>query len=152
VDADSPARLLLGINLFVHPLLFGDEGFQGVGHPLELLLVCIVVLVQALGEGVVHHVVAAGVPGCRFMDHGDDLPQEGDLLVLERGWRGGSGFLVVLGWSDVGKGFAWGCGAAAEVVVFHIYQESTLRADPLSWVPVCTCYNGVEASFVGYFS
>jgi len=39
VDVDGLASLLPGLELFVHSLLFGDDGSQGVGHLLELLLV-----------------------------------------------------------------------------------------------------------------
>jgi len=35
VDADGPASLLPGLELFVHSLLFGDDGSPGVGHLLE---------------------------------------------------------------------------------------------------------------------
>jgi len=81
-DADGPASLLPGLELFIHSLLFGDDGPQGVGHLLELLLVRIVEFVHPLGERPVYHVVAARVPGGRWMYHGDDFPQEGELLVL----------------------------------------------------------------------
>ena len=74
------------------------------------------------------------------------------MLVLERGgWCGGWGFLVFLWWCDVGQGFTWGCCAAAKVVVFHIYEEPAVRADPLPPVPVCAGFGGIEASFTGYF-
>jgi len=164
VDADGPASLLPGLDLFVHSLLFGDNDFQGVGHPLELLLVCIVEFIHALGEGAVYHMIAAGVLGGCFMYHGDNFTQEGDLLILERrghgsssDWIGGGffgrpgGLLVFLWGCDVSKGFARGCSAIAEVVVLLIHQESTLRADPLSLVPVCTCFDGVKVSVAGYF-
>jgi len=82
VDADGSASLLLGLELFVHSLLFGDDGSQGVGHLLELLLVRVVELVHPLGERPVYDVIAAGVPGGCLMYHGDDFPQEGELLVL----------------------------------------------------------------------
>jgi len=50
VEAAGPASLLLGLELFVHSLLFGDDGPQGVGHLLELLLVRVVEFVHPLGE------------------------------------------------------------------------------------------------------
>jgi len=50
VEAAGPASLLLGMELFVHSLLFGDDGPQGVGHLLELLLVRVVEFVHPLGE------------------------------------------------------------------------------------------------------
>ena len=34
VDADGPASLLPSLELFVHSLLLGDDGSQGVGHLL----------------------------------------------------------------------------------------------------------------------
>jgi len=37
VDANGLASLPPGLELFVHSLLFGDDGSQGVGHLLELL-------------------------------------------------------------------------------------------------------------------
>jgi len=64
VDADRPSSLLPGLELFVHSLLFSDVGSQGVGHRLELLLVCIVELVHPLDKRLVYDVIAAGVPGC----------------------------------------------------------------------------------------
>jgi len=67
---------------FVHSLLFGDDGSQGVGHPLELLLVRVVELVHPLGKRPVCDVIAADVPGGYLMYHGDDFPLEGELLVL----------------------------------------------------------------------
>jgi len=82
VDAGEPASLLPGLELFVHSLLFGDDGSQGAGHLLELLLIHVVELVQLLGERPVYNVIAAGVPGGCLMYHGDDFPQEGELLVL----------------------------------------------------------------------
>ena len=39
VDTDGPATLLPVLELFVHSPLFGDDGSQGIGHPLELLFV-----------------------------------------------------------------------------------------------------------------
>ena len=82
VDADGPASLLPGLELFVYSLLFSDDGSQGVGHRLELLLVHVVELVHPLGKRPVYDVIAAGVPGGCLMYHGDDFPQEGELLVL----------------------------------------------------------------------
>ena len=35
VDADRPTSLVPGLELFVHTLLFDDDGSQGVGHLLE---------------------------------------------------------------------------------------------------------------------
>ena len=73
VDADGQASLLPGLELFVHSLLFGDDGSQGVNHLLELLLVRVVELVHPLGERPVYDVIAAGVPcGC-LIYHGDDF-------------------------------------------------------------------------------
>ena len=82
VDTDGPASLLLGLELFVHSLLFDDEGPQGVGHMLELLLVRVVEFIHPLGKHPVYDVVAAHVLGGCLMYHGDDLPQEGELLIL----------------------------------------------------------------------
>ena len=63
VDADGLASLLPGLELFIHSLLFGDDGSQGVGHLLELLLVRVVELVHLLGERLVYDVIAAGILG-----------------------------------------------------------------------------------------
>jgi len=82
VDADGPGSLLPGLELFVHSLLFGDDGSQGVGHLLELLLVRVVELIHPLGERPVYDVIAVGVPGGCLMYQGDDFPQDGELLVL----------------------------------------------------------------------
>jgi len=82
VDADGLASLLPGLELFVHSLLFGDNGSQGVGHLLELLLVHVVELVHLLSERPVYNVIAAGFPGCCLMYHGDDFSQEGELFIL----------------------------------------------------------------------
>ena len=82
VDADGPASLLPGLELFVHSLLFGDDGSQGVGHLLELLLVRVVELVHPLGERPVYDVITASVPGGCLMYHGDDFSQEGELFIL----------------------------------------------------------------------
>jgi len=68
--------------LFVHSLLFGDDGFQGVGHLLELLLVRIVELIHPLGERLVYNVITADVPGTCSMYHGDDFSQQGELFIL----------------------------------------------------------------------
>jgi len=75
VDADRAASLLRGLDLFVHSLLFSGDGSEGVGHALELLLVCIMKVVHALCERLVFHMVAAGVPDGCFMYHGDDFTQ-----------------------------------------------------------------------------
>jgi len=82
VNPDGPASLLPGLELFVHSLLFGDDGFQGVGHLLELLLVRVVELVHSLGEHPVYDVNAASVPGGCLMYHGADFSQEGELFIL----------------------------------------------------------------------
>jgi len=96
VDVDGPASLLLGLELFVHLLLFGDDSSQAVSHLLELLLVRVVELVHALGERPVYDVIAAGVLGGCLMYHGDDFTQQRKLLVLGSGagGRGGVGFLI----------------------------------------------------------
>ena len=73
VDTHRLASLLLALDLFVHSLLFSDNDFQGVGHLLELLLVCIMEFIHMLGKGVVHHMIAACILcGC-LMYHGDDF-------------------------------------------------------------------------------
>jgi len=59
--------------------------------------------------------------------------------------------MVFLPRCDVGPGGARCCGAAAEVVVFHVHEESAFGADPLSSVTVCASINGVKVSFPGYF-
>jgi len=82
VDTDGRASLLPPLELFVHSLLFCDDGSQGVGHLLELLLVRVVEHVHPQGERPVYDVIVAGIPGGCLMYHGDDFPQEGELLVL----------------------------------------------------------------------
>jgi len=82
VDTDGPASLLPGLELFVHSLLFGDDCSQGVGHLLELLLVCVMELVHPQGERAVYDVIAAGIPGGCLMYRGDDFSQEGELFIL----------------------------------------------------------------------
>jgi len=82
VDTDRPASLLPHLELFVHSLLFCDDGSQGVGHLLELLLVRVVELVHPQGEHLVYDVIVADIPGGCLMYHGDDFDQEGELLVL----------------------------------------------------------------------
>jgi len=74
VDAYSRAPLLPGLELFVHSLLFGDDGPQGVGHLLELLLVRVVEFVHPLGECPVYDVVAACISGSTsVVEHGYDV-------------------------------------------------------------------------------
>jgi len=81
----------------------------------------------------VYYVVAASVPGCGLMYHGDDFPQQHKLLVLGSG-AGGCGsmgfliffdraweFLFFWGWHDVGHGGSLCRGLAALVVVFHVH-------------------------------
>jgi len=70
---DGPTSLLLGLKLFVHPLLFGDDGSQGDSHLLELLLVRVVEFVHPLGERPVYDVVAACVSGSSVVEHGYDV-------------------------------------------------------------------------------
>jgi len=73
VDADRPASLLPGLELFVHSLLFGDDSPQGVGHLLEFLLVRVVEFVHPLGERPVYDVVVACVSGSSVVEHGYDV-------------------------------------------------------------------------------
>jgi len=75
VDTDGVASLRTGLDLLVHLLLFGDDGSQGVGHSLELLLVCVMNVIHALCECSVDHMVAVGILGGCFMYHGDDFTQ-----------------------------------------------------------------------------
>ena len=63
-------------------VLLGDDALQGVGHPLELLLVCVVELVHALGECSVDDVIALCIPGGSLMYHGDNFAEEAQLFVL----------------------------------------------------------------------
>ena len=51
-----------------------------------MLLVRVVELVHLLGESLVYDLIAAGVPGGCLMYHGDDFPQEGELLVVTPGY------------------------------------------------------------------
>ena len=133
VDADGPASMLPGLELFVRLLLFGDDGPQGVGHLLELLLVRVVEFVHPLGERPVYNVVAASVPcGC-LMYHRDDFPQQRKFLVLGSGAGGrcGVGFLIFFdraweflffwGWHDISHGGSLCRGLAALVVVLHVH-------------------------------
>jgi len=81
----------------------------------------------------VYYVVAAGVPGCGLMYHGDDFPQQCKLLVSGSGagGRGGVGFLIFFdrawefvffwSWYDVGHGGLLCRGLAVLVVVFHVH-------------------------------
>jgi len=78
VGVDRPASLLPSLELFVHSLLFGDDGSQGVGLLLESLLVHVVELIHPLGEHPVYDVIAASIPGGCLMYHGDDFSQEGE--------------------------------------------------------------------------
>ena len=73
VEVAGPASLLLGLELFVHSLLFGADGPQGVGHLLELLLVRVMEFVHPLGEHTVYDVVAAFVSGSSVVVHGYDV-------------------------------------------------------------------------------
>ena len=154
---DTDGLVSPGLKSSVYSLLFGDDRLQCVGHPLELLLVCVVEFIHALGERPVHYVVAAGVLGGRLVYHGDYFPQQGESFFLYLGGYGGSLvgvgvlFLVFVWWRDIGQGNTWGCSAAAEVVVFQVYEEPAIGADPLSSVPVHACLDGVEVSFAGYF-
>ena len=109
VDADWSASLLPGLELFIPSLLLSDDSFQGVCHSLELLLVCVTQVVHTQGKCLLHHMIAAGVPGCGLVYHGDKFSQEGELFVLSCGnHRGGCGrisgvrgLLVFLWWCDV---------------------------------------------------
>ena len=74
-----------------------------------------------------------------------------DLVIGSDLFRRCDVFLILLRGSDVGQGVPRGCRAAAEVVFFHVDQELAFGADPLSSVPVCVCFYGVEVSFAGYF-
>jgi len=67
------APLLPGLELFIHSLLFGDDGPQGVGHLLELLLVRVVEFVHPLGGRPVYDVVAACISGSSVVEHGYDV-------------------------------------------------------------------------------
>jgi len=153
VDVDGPALLLPGLKSFIHSLLFGDDGFQGVGHLLELLLVRVVEFVHPLDKPPVYDVIAVDVLGGCLMYHGDDFSQEGELFILSCGSHGcrgdgiggrarsmphWSGLLVFLWWREVGPGVPQSSGTAAEVVVFHVDMEPAFGADPLSLLPVCT--------------
>jgi len=73
VEADRPAGLPLGLELFVHSLLFGDDGPQGVGHLLEFLLVRVMQFVHPLGERPVYDMVVACVSGSSVVKHGYDV-------------------------------------------------------------------------------
>jgi len=73
VDVYSRAPLLLGLELFVHSLLFGDDVPQGVGHLLELLLVLVVEFVHPLGERPVYDLVAVYISGSSVVEHGYDV-------------------------------------------------------------------------------
>ena len=82
IDVDGTASLLPGLDLFIHLLLFSDDGSQCGGHSLELLLVCVMKVVHVLRKRLVYQMVAAGILGGCFMYHGDDFTQEGDFLIL----------------------------------------------------------------------
>jgi len=71
VDTDGSASLLLCLESSIDSLLLGDDCFQSVGHPLELLLVCVMEFVHALGEHLVHHVIVVDFLDGRLVYHGD---------------------------------------------------------------------------------
>ena len=75
VDTDGSASLLLGLKSSVGSLLLGDDCFQRVGHPLELLLICVMEFIHVLGKCPVHYVIAAGILGSHLVYHGDYFSQ-----------------------------------------------------------------------------
>jgi len=75
VDTDGSASLLLGLELSIDSLLLGDDCFPRVGHPLELLLVCVIEFIHTLGECPVHHMIVAGILGGHLVYHGDYFSQ-----------------------------------------------------------------------------
>jgi len=164
VEADGPASLLLGLELFVHSLLSGYDGPQGVGHLLELLLVRVVEFVHPLGKRPVKDMVAACISGSSVVKYGYDVVSQRYLFISEGCWGSGASlvigdgllwgcsvFLIFLSGRDVGQGFPQGGGTTAEVVVFHVDQELGVGADPLSPMPFRVCFDGVEVSFTCYF-
>jgi len=106
VGADGSASLLPGL-LFVYSLLFGGDGFQGLCHHLELLLVGVVLVTYRLGQQALDPVVMMHFLYDGVLDRGDDFRQQADLVVRGHsslgigvffGGRGG-----LLWWRDVGQ-------------------------------------------------
>jgi len=149
VDTHGLASLQLGLEFVVEALLLGDNFCNDLGHSVESLLAGVVDFVHSLFVGSLGHVVAEGILGSGLMYQGDDFGQEGDLFVLLHG-RGFGGMLyrsgLVLRGCNVGQGHC----TTAEVVLFHLHKEPAIGADPLSLVPGCTCFAGVEVLFTGY--
>jgi len=83
------------------------------------------------------------------MYQGDDFGQVGNLFILLYG-RGFGGVLYQGGLLLWGCNVGQGCCTTAEVVVFHLHKEPAIGADPLSLVPGCVCFTGVEVLFAGY--
>ena len=74
VDSDGAVGLLSGLDLLlIQALLFGDDPGQGVGHCLELLLVCYVLVVHGLGQEVLDSIVVVSLLGDGLMYGSNDL-------------------------------------------------------------------------------
>jgi len=149
VDTHGLASLQLGLELVVEVLLLGDDFRKDLGHSLESLLAGIVDFVHSLFVGSLGHLVAEGVLGSGLRYQGDNFSQEGDLFILLHG----RGFGDMHYWSGLllrGCNVGQGCCTTAEVVVFHLHKEPAIGADPLSLVPGCACFAGVEVLFAGY--
>jgi len=63
------------LKLFVHLLLLSDDGSQGPGHSLELLLVGVVLVAHRLGQQALDPVVMAGFLYDCVLYSGDDFCQ-----------------------------------------------------------------------------
>ena len=74
VDSDRALGLLPGLDLLlIQLLLFGDDLGQGVGHCLELLLVCCMLVAYGLGQEALDPMVVASLLGEGLMYGSNDL-------------------------------------------------------------------------------
>ena len=74
VDSDGAVVLLPSLDLLlIQSLLFGDGLGQGVGHCLELLLVCCMVVTYGLSQEALDPMVVASLLGDGLMYGSKDL-------------------------------------------------------------------------------
>ena len=137
------------MKLFVHSLLFSDDGSQGVGHLLDLLLVRVVELVHPLGERPLYDVIAVSIPGGCLMYHGDDFPQQRKLLVLGSGVGGRSG----VGFNLIFFNRAWqvSSGVLTRFALFSRYslRPAWSRRGLLTRLAWARCSRGIRHAWRG---